>query len=45
MLSSLVKEHQSKTQTLKDEQERKKKEALAAANSLTQGIVDHLNVG
>ncbi|CAG7831960.1 unnamed protein product [Allacma fusca] len=45
MLSSLVKDHQIKTQALKDEQTRKKKEALAAANSLTQAMVDHLNIG
>jgi len=45
MLSSLVKDHQAKTQALKQEQEKKKQEALTAANLLTQGMVDHLNVG
>ncbi|XP_063228194.1 biogenesis of lysosome-related organelles complex 1 subunit 1 isoform X2 [Bacillus rossius redtenbacheri] len=45
MLSSLVKEHQAKQTTRKEVQEQKRKEAVAAANNLTQALVDHLNVG
>ncbi|PNF18405.1 Biogenesis of lysosome-related organelles complex 1 subunit 1 [Cryptotermes secundus] len=45
MLSSLVKEHQTKQAHRKEKQEQKRKEAVAAANSLTQALVDHLNVG
>ena len=45
MLSSLVKEHQSKQAARKERQEQKRKDAIAAANNLTQALVDHLNVG
>uniref|UniRef100_A0A1B6DY89 Biogenesis of lysosome-related organelles complex 1 subunit 1 n=1 Tax=Clastoptera arizonana TaxID=38151 RepID=A0A1B6DY89_9HEMI len=45
MLSSLVKEHQSKQAVRKENQEVKRKEAIVAANALTQALVDHLNVG
>nr|CAD7396851.1 unnamed protein product [Timema cristinae] len=45
MLSSLVKEHQAKQAGRKEIQEQKRKEAMAAANNLTQALVDHLNVG
>merc|ERR1711915_838858 len=45
MLSSMVKEHQSKQQARKEEQERRRKEAIATSNNLTQALVDHLNVG
>ena len=45
MLSSLVKEHQSRQTARKEHQEVKRKEALAAASELTTALVDHLNVG
>jgi hypothetical protein len=45
MLSSLVKKHQVKQASRKEKQGQKRKEAVAAANSLTQALVDHLNVG
>uniref|UniRef100_A0A6M2DMF5 Biogenesis of lysosome-related organelles complex 1 subunit 1 n=1 Tax=Xenopsylla cheopis TaxID=163159 RepID=A0A6M2DMF5_XENCH len=45
MLSSLVKEHQSKQSIRRESQEQKKKEAIASTNDLTQALVDHLNVG
>ncbi|KAJ1527663.1 hypothetical protein ONE63_007624 [Megalurothrips usitatus] len=45
MLSSLVKEHQSKQAARKERQDQKRKDAIAAANNLTQALVDHLNVG
>jgi len=45
MLSSLVKEHQARQVVRKERQEGKRKEALAAATSLTTALVDHLNVG
>uniref|UniRef100_A0A0C9RQ19 Biogenesis of lysosome-related organelles complex 1 subunit 1 n=1 Tax=Fopius arisanus TaxID=64838 RepID=A0A0C9RQ19_9HYME len=45
MLSSIVKEHQSKQHARKELQEQKRKEAIQAANNLTQALVDHLNVG
>ncbi|XP_034945239.1 biogenesis of lysosome-related organelles complex 1 subunit 1 [Chelonus insularis] len=44
MLSSIVKEHQSKQTARKELQDQKRKEALRAANNLTQALVDHLNV-
>ncbi|XP_053597717.1 biogenesis of lysosome-related organelles complex 1 subunit 1 isoform X4 [Microplitis mediator] len=44
MLSSIVKEHQSKQAIKKESQEQKRKEAVRAANKLTQALVDHLNV-
>lgn len=45
MLTSILKEHQSKQATFKDEQDIRRKEALGAANDLTHALVDHLNVG
>lgn len=45
MLSAIVKEHQSKQQILREEQELKRKEAIQASNNLSQALVDHLNVG
>ncbi|CAL7950585.1 unnamed protein product [Xylocopa violacea] len=46
MLSTIVKEHQSKQAARKERQaEQKRKEAVQAANNLTQALVDHLNVG
>ncbi|XP_046390539.1 biogenesis of lysosome-related organelles complex 1 subunit 1 [Ischnura elegans] len=45
MLSSLVKEHHVKQAARKELQESKRKEAVEAANNLTQALVDHLNVG
>ncbi|KAK9886023.1 hypothetical protein WA026_014809 [Henosepilachna vigintioctopunctata] len=45
MLMSMVKEHQNKQALKKEIQEIKRKEACAAANQLTQALVDHLNVG
>lgn len=45
MLSSMVKEHQIRQQLRREEQERRRKEALQASTSLTNALVDHLNVG
>ncbi|KAL0267797.1 UNVERIFIED_CONTAM: hypothetical protein PYX00_009957 [Menopon gallinae] len=45
MLSSMLKEHQAKQSAWKESQDVKRKEAIAAANDLTQALVDHLNVG
>lgn len=45
MLSTIVKEHQSKQAARKERQEQKRKEAVQAASNLTQALVDHLNVG
>lgn len=45
MLSSMLKEHQAKQTVRKEAQEVKRKDAVAAANNLTQALVDHLNVG
>lgn len=45
MLSSLVKEHQSRQAVRKEQQEVKRKEALEASTNLTEALVDHLNVG
>jgi len=45
MLSSLVKEHHARAHSHKELQERRKQDALAAANKLTDALVDHLNVG
>lgn len=45
MLSSLVKEHQVRQQAKKEEIEKKKQDALVAANNLTSALVDHLNEG
>ncbi|KOB72503.1 General control of amino acid synthesis-like protein [Operophtera brumata] len=45
MLSTLIKEHQTKQAAKRVVQEQKRKECIAAANDLTQALVDHLNVG
>ncbi|CAL1274061.1 unnamed protein product [Larinioides sclopetarius] len=45
MLSSIVKEHQSKQAAKREELEKKRKEAVVAASTLTSALVDHLNVG
>ncbi|CAM1326750.1 BLOC1S1 (predicted) [Pycnogonum litorale] len=45
MLSSLVKDNQIRQNARKEEQEKKRKEAVAAADELTEALVDHLNVG
>ncbi|XP_065200050.1 biogenesis of lysosome-related organelles complex 1 subunit 1 [Planococcus citri] len=45
MLTSLVKEHHAKQSARKEKQEAKRKEAIAAANDLTQALVEHLNLG
>jgi hypothetical protein len=44
-LSALVKEHQIRQQLKKEDIERKKQDALVAANNLTSALVDHLNDG
>lgn len=41
----MLKEHQGKQTVRKEAQEVKRKDAVAAANNLTQALVDHLNVG
>lgn len=41
----MIKDHQSRQQARKEEQERRRKEAVQASSSLTQALVDHLNVG
>uniref|UniRef100_A0A8C5H6L8 Biogenesis of lysosome-related organelles complex 1 subunit 1 n=2 Tax=Gouania willdenowi TaxID=441366 RepID=A0A8C5H6L8_GOUWI len=45
MLSRLLKEHHVKQNERKDLQERRRREAIAAATCLTEALVDHLNVG
>ncbi|XP_053610091.1 biogenesis of lysosome-related organelles complex 1 subunit 1 [Plodia interpunctella] len=45
MLASVIKEHQAKQAAKRVVQEQKRKECIAAANDLTQALVDHLNVG
>uniref|UniRef100_A0A3Q0S2E5 Biogenesis of lysosome-related organelles complex 1 subunit 1 n=1 Tax=Amphilophus citrinellus TaxID=61819 RepID=A0A3Q0S2E5_AMPCI len=45
MLSRLLKEHQAKQNERKELQERRRREAIAAATCLTEALVDHLNVG
>lgn len=45
MLSRVVKEHQEKQASLREEQERKKKAALAAVHKCTSSLIDSLNEG
>ncbi|GFW29909.1 biogenesis of lysosome-related organelles complex 1 subunit 1 [Trichonephila clavipes] len=45
MLSSIVKEHQGRQSAKRDELEKKRKNAVVAASTLTSALVDHLNVG
>ncbi|XP_059607938.1 biogenesis of lysosome-related organelles complex 1 subunit 1 [Phlebotomus argentipes] len=45
MLSSMLKEHQAKQGARKEEQDQRRKAAIASSNELTQALVDHLNVG
>ncbi|XP_064614580.1 biogenesis of lysosome-related organelles complex 1 subunit 1-like [Liolophura sinensis] len=45
MLSTLLKQHQSKQNARKDDQEKKKKAAIASATALSHALVDHLNYG
>uniref|UniRef100_A0A8D2JE67 Biogenesis of lysosome-related organelles complex 1 subunit 1 n=1 Tax=Varanus komodoensis TaxID=61221 RepID=A0A8D2JE67_VARKO len=45
MLSRLLREHQAKQSERKELQERRRREAIAAATCLTEALVDHLNVG
>ncbi|XP_051865620.1 biogenesis of lysosome-related organelles complex 1 subunit 1 [Pristis pectinata] len=45
MLSRLLKDHQAKQNERKELQEKRRKEAVAAATRLTEALVDHLNVG
>ncbi|XP_065095595.1 biogenesis of lysosome-related organelles complex 1 subunit 1 [Ochlerotatus camptorhynchus] len=45
MLSAMIKDHQSRQAARKEEQDRRRKEAILSANELTQNLVDHLNVG
>ncbi|XP_072349782.1 biogenesis of lysosome-related organelles complex 1 subunit 1-like isoform X2 [Scyliorhinus torazame] len=45
MLSRLLKDHQAKQNERKELQEKRRKDAVAAATCLTEALVDHLNVG
>ncbi|XP_053695863.1 biogenesis of lysosome-related organelles complex 1 subunit 1 [Sabethes cyaneus] len=45
MLSAMIKDHQARQAAKKEEQEKRRKEAILSANELTQNLVDHLNVG
>ncbi|XP_072698830.1 biogenesis of lysosome-related organelles complex 1 subunit 1 isoform X1 [Canis lupus baileyi] len=45
MLSRLLREHQAKQSERKELQEKRRREAIAAATCLTEALVDHLNVG
>ncbi|XP_046572039.1 biogenesis of lysosome-related organelles complex 1 subunit 1-like isoform X1 [Haliotis rubra] len=45
MLSNLVKQHQTRQQSRKELQERRKKDAIVAATALSHVLVDHLNAG
>ncbi|XP_062893826.1 biogenesis of lysosome-related organelles complex 1 subunit 1 isoform X2 [Mobula hypostoma] len=45
MLSRLLKDHQAKQNERKELQEKRRREAVAAATRLTEALVDHLNVG
>jgi len=44
MLSSLLKEHQVKQQARKELQDKRQADAIAAANTLTNAVVDSLNL-
>ena len=44
-MSRLVKEHQDKQSKYKEQQEKKRKEALAAVHKLTQTLVEGINLG
>ncbi|XP_032060727.1 biogenesis of lysosome-related organelles complex 1 subunit 1 [Anas acuta] len=45
MLSRLLREHQARQGERRELQERRRREAIAAATRLTEALVDHLNVG
>jgi hypothetical protein len=45
MLSSLLSEHAARAASRREVQEKRRKEACAAASALTGALVDHLNVG
>ncbi|XP_036261804.1 biogenesis of lysosome-related organelles complex 1 subunit 1 isoform X2 [Molothrus aeneus] len=45
MLSRLLKEHQARQSERRELQERRRRDAIAAATRLTEALVDHLNVG
>ena len=45
MLSRVVKEHQEKQASFREEQERKKKAALASVQKCTSALIDSLNEG
>ncbi|XP_067832796.1 biogenesis of lysosome-related organelles complex 1 subunit 1 [Heptranchias perlo] len=45
MLSRLLKDHQAKQNERKELQEKRRREAVAAATRLTEALVDHLNDG
>ncbi|KAK7477077.1 hypothetical protein BaRGS_00031663 [Batillaria attramentaria] len=45
MLSSLVKQHQTRQQARKELQEKRKRDAIVAATALSHVLVDHLNAG
>ena len=45
MLSRMVREHQERQSTLREEQERRRKAALAAVHRCTHAMVDSLNNG
>lgn len=45
MLSRVVKEHQDRQSTLREEQDRKRKAALASVQKCTHAMVDSLNSG
>ncbi|GCB73278.1 hypothetical protein scyTo_0006701 [Scyliorhinus torazame] len=43
--TGLLKDHQAKQNERKELQEKRRKDAVAAATCLTEALVDHLNVG